>query len=464
MKSILLVNPHLQFQSEFGGRSSLPRSREYLLNMGLLSLATYIQACGHNVNLIDTSMTDYPYKDYVDALYEYHPTVIGISNQSCYSYQATKKFADMARVILPDCKIVVGGLHAGGLAKTLLDEYPSIDIVVVGEGEIAMQDIINGVYNSPCTITPYGRHLIISGTRLLDMNEVPPLDYRLYPSYKKFVPYVEESRGCVAGCVYCTSPVIHKRIRIKPPEELVSDVALLRSLYGNDGFHFYMEANNFGVNHRKVDKLCSMMDGTGISWRTESRCDTFPIHLVDNLVDSGMRVLDIGLESGSHEMLLRMNKTKAPSHYFNRCIDIAEAIAKNDRCLLKLNVMLYYGETRRTIQETRAFIQYLAGIGPIAIGVGPVNMYPGTKMFDPEFDFSWFKGTFWDEVHSYPLNLSNEVSFDDASTICMEIAQEFQTSRTYFEAKRHSQLRYDITYEEFMKESEDVPPALRQLH
>lgn len=217
-----------------------------------------------------------------------------------------------------------------------------------------------------------------------------------------------------------------------------------------------------GVNHKKTAQICSMLSGLDISWRTESRCDTFPTHLLGDLANAGLRVLDIGLESGSPEMLIKMNKTRTPMEYLDSCTKIAEAIAKNGNCLLKLNVMLYYGESMRTIDETRAFIRHLNSICPIAIGIGPVNMYPGTRMYDNTLNFPRFKGTFWERVHSYPIDISDDISYDDASRICMEIAQEFQTSETYFQAKRHSQLRYDITYDEFMKESEDVPPNLRQ--
>lgn len=211
--------------------------------------------------------------------------------------------------------------------------------------------------------------------------------------------------------------------------------------------------------------LAGILAKSDISWRAESRSDTFPIDLLDPLVDAGLRVLDIGLESGSPEMLLRMNKTKSPRPYLDACIKIAEKIAANGKCLLKLNIMLFYGETLASLKETREYLKILSDIGPLSLGIGPVRMEPGSKMFNdeiPEMDLSKFNNTFWGKVHCYPINLSQEISFEDANQICLEIAQEFQTSKTYFEAKRHSQLRYDMTYVEFMKQSEEIPINERQ--
>jgi anaerobic magnesium-protoporphyrin IX monomethyl ester cyclase len=450
---ILLVNPHLEFPPDTSGRSGLYRMKEYLLNAGLLSIATYLKSLNISVLLCDLTTADNPKKYFETLVYNYQPKHIGISNQSCHSYLSTKELARISKSIDYNINIIVGGSHASGIPDTLRRECKDVDFVVIGDGELAAADIIR-----------YG-HPKINGLQPPDLNLIPSPDYTLYPDYHLFVPYVEESRGCIFKCCYCISPKIHRGIRYWNPKTILSSLRSLQELYGREGFHTFVEANNFATNRQKTSTLAKLLLNVGASWRAESRADTFPVDLLDFLVDAGLRVLDIGLESGSPEMLLRMNKTRNPKSYLENCVRIAEKISANSKCLLKLNIMLFYGETLSTLKETHEYIKLLSGICPLSLGIGPVRMEPGSKMFKentPKMDLSEFRDSFWGKTHCYPIDLSPEISFESANRICTEIAQEFQTSKTYFEAKRHSQLPYDMTYEQFMEESSLIPEDERQ--
>lgn len=463
---ILLVNPHLEFPPDTSGRSGHFRSKEYLLNAGLLSIATYLKSIGIDILLCDLTTVDNPKRELEALVRECRPKFVGLSNQSCHSYLSTMECARTIKSIDKDIKIIVGGLHASGIPDVMLRECANIDIVVVGDGELVVADLIKGNDESAYKLMRVdpGRFVVFD-QRYPDLDKLPRLDYTTYPKYQQFVPYVEESRGCTHKCAYCISPTVHRGIRFKSPKIIGADLAALQNLYGPDGFHTFIEANNFAVNSKGTKLLADILSGRNISWRAESRSDTFPIHLLDHLIDAGLRVLDIGLESGSPEILLRMNKTKNPKAYLDACLRIAEKIARNGKCLLKLNIMLYYGESISSVNETREYLRLISNICPLSLGIGPVRMEPGSKLYRDgvqRMDLSLFKNTFWGKVHCYPINLSKEISFEVANQICLEIAQEFQTSETYFEAKRHSQLRYDMTYGEFMKQSEEISTNERQ--
>jgi anaerobic magnesium-protoporphyrin IX monomethyl ester cyclase len=463
---VLLINPHLEFPGDTSGRSNLYRKAEYLLNMGLLSIATYLRNIGISVVLVDLAMEEKPIETLGSLLALHHPRFVGISNQSCYSYLTTIEYANLVKSINPQTSVMVGGLHASGLPEILLRECKSIDTVVVGEGELVLESIVKREASScKMRLQTFNGRSIISRQNVINLDTMPRLDYTMYPNYQEFVPYVEESRGCKGGCAYCISPLVNRGIRIRCPNDIVQDVASLKKLYGSSDFHFFIEANNFAVDHVRTSEMAMLLAGEQISWRVESRVDTFPIHLLDSLVEGGLRVLDIGLESASPEMLLRMNKTRNPKEYLEAGIRLAEIIARNGKCLLKLNIMLFYGESSKTIALTREYLRTISDICPISLGIGPVRMDPGSKMyreFMKNTDPSQFHGTFWGKVHCYPINLSPEISFLDANRICLDLSQEFQTSRTYFEAKRHSQLPYRLTYEKFMEMAKSIPLSERQ--
>jgi len=374
--------------------------------------------------------------------------------------------ANLVKSINPITKVIVGGLHASGIPEVMFAECENIGIIVVGEGELVLADVIRGEsWSEYEKIYMAKGGLILKHQKVVNLDEMSRLDYTLYPKYGDFVPYVEESRGCRGGCSYCISPLVNRgRIRIRCPVGIARDSVSLRKLYGS-GFHFFIEANDFGVNYEKTSMLAKLLAGSDFSWRTEARVDTFPIYLLDSLVDAGLRVLDIGLESASPEILLRMKKTMDPVGYLKAGIRLAKEVAKNEKCLLKLNIMLFYGETTSTINATRNYLRTISSICPISLGIGPVRMDPGSKMyrnFVNGMNLKMFENTFWGKVHCYPADLSREISFQDANRICMEISQEFQTSKTYYEAKRHSQLPYNMTYEKFMEMSNSIPKSERQ--
>jgi len=463
---ILLVNPHLEFPSDTSGRSGLLRSKEYLLNMGLLSISTYLNVQGIDAYIIDLNASENPSRDLEKYIVQHNPEYVGISNQSCHSYLSTKEYAKIIKEVSRKTKVAVGGLHASGIPAELLNESDDVDYVFVGEGELALVDLIQGTDSSGFVkkrVSDNG--FIISGHKYPEINLLPRLDYTQYPDYQEFVPYVEESRGCVSKCDYCISPSIYKAIRSKDPPIIIEDIRLLHELYGDEDFHFFLEANNFGVNHRKTEELAESLAGANHSWRTESRVDTFPIHILHKLIDGGLRVLDVGLESGSPEMLQRMHKTNDPSGYLKAGLRLAEEVARSGDCLLKLNIMLYYGETLSTVQETWEYLRKISSITPLAIGIGPVRMDPGSKNYEQFVNTGkshFFDNSFWGKTHCYPVDLSPEISFEEGNNISKELAQEFQTSRTYYKSKRHSQLPYNMTYEEFMKQADSIPPNERQ--
>lgn len=436
---VLLINPHLEFPSDTSGRSSLYRKTEYLLNMGILSVATYLKSIGLSIELYDFTMIANTSGKLRKLIIENRPKFVGISNQSCHSYLSTIRYAKIIKEIDNSIKVVVGGLHASGIPDILLKACKEIDFVVVGEGELVMADLFGETNISGYKkIKVNSNQFILYDQGVASFDIMPRLDYTLYPNFKLFVPYVEESRGCNRKCTYCISPLVNRGIRIRNPEDIIKDIVVLKNIYGSRGFHFFIEANNFAVNHKKTAELAVALRGSDFSWRVESRVDTFPIHLMDSLSDAGLRVLDIGLESASPEMLLRMNKTKNPKKYLQAGINLAEEIARNGKCLLKLNIMLFYGETAATINTTREYLKTISSICPISIAIGPVRMDPGSEMYrnlTRSADLSIFENTFWGKVHCYPVDLSREISFSDANKICVEISQEFQTSEAYFEAK-----------------------------
>lgn len=95
-----------------------------------------------------------------------------------------------------------------------------------------------------------------------------------------------------------------------------------------------------------------------------------------------MKVIDLGLESASLLQLERMQKADKPQRYLDAASKLLETCASHG-IWVKVNVLLYGGETAQTLDETQRWLdahaQYLKGVS-----VGPVVVY-GPPSHSEEF-------------------------------------------------------------------------------
>ena len=469
MSKLLLVNPRITFPSSIGGRNRRLRSKEKLLNLGLLSIASHAADSGLDVSILDLNDSASWITDLTPHLLQFIPDVVGLSCQSCYGFLNMLDCASLIKNVLPMAVVIAGGQHAGPLGTDLLREAPGIDIVVLGEGERAVLEIaqrVKGLRGRP----PRG---CIDSKLFVDLDKGASLKYELYPNHRTFVPYVEESRGCTHSCSFCTSPFMHgQRIRQRSAKRIIEEISGVMNCYGCDKLYFFMEGNNFASDRTNAKDLAINLIpfGDRLSWRAESRVDSFPIDILDLFIDGGLRVLDLGLESGAPEVLSSMRKTDNPKTYLKQCVRIAERIAKDQRAILKVNIVLYMDETTKTIRETDSFLSLLASIGRLGISASPVMIDPGTQLHTnlgfskSELEMIFGSDSFWTKVHSYPLPLSSALSFDEANKECLRLMQKYQDLETYFEVRRHAELAFGCTFEDFREEIKDIPQHENPWH
>ena len=104
---------------------------------------------------------------------------------------------------------------------------------------------------------------MIPPSRSLDMvRYMPPLrnilDPALYSRINSYVPAmgVETKRGCPFRCAYCVYPQLQgKRLRCRPPFEVVNEIEFLHREYGIARIHFTDPIANFPRGH--LEDICS---------------------------------------------------------------------------------------------------------------------------------------------------------------------------------------------------------------
>lgn len=215
--------------------------------------------------------------------------------------------------IHPECTVCLAGPQASIVAKETLENYPLIDFVAIGEGELTIEGILQGVKTkdySECKGIAYRENgnVIVSPNEDLiqNLDELPLLDYKLL----NFVPHdiisIEVGRGCPYSCTFCTTNDFWKRkYRIKSPQRIFSELSYLYYEFGIKKFGF--EHDLFLINKRSVVELCNLIKESDlkIRWGCSSRLDCIDEELISIMAEAGCYSIFFGIETGS----LAMQKT-----------------------------------------------------------------------------------------------------------------------------------------------------------
>ncbi|MDP7423042.1 MAG: radical SAM protein, partial [bacterium] len=203
-------------------------------------------------------------------------------------------------------KIIVGGPHTA-VAPQTIPEF--VDHIVLGEGEQAIQDILDGTTSDR----------IIRHPRLEDLDSLPfqPWDIFTALPYDFTCPWMDiqpvftmnTSRGCMYTCNFCSASVIWERkYTCFSDERIIAEIEYLIREHQAKGIYF--REDHFTLSNKRTQQFCqSLLDKSiSISWACETRVDNLDEELIELMSKSGCRALYLGVESGSQRMLDVMKK------------------------------------------------------------------------------------------------------------------------------------------------------------
>jgi len=163
---------------------------------------------------------------------------------------------------------------------------------------------------------------------------------------------VEERRGCVFRCAFCSYHTLNKH-RQKSPARIVEELKNLKKLG-------YKKVNFTGAEFIAPPKKCRetlkliIEAGLGFDILASARIDLLSKHpaIIDLMVEAGFTKIYFGVESGDQTILKNMNKR------FNlkNVSDVIERLKKNNIDVWASFIFGFPGETDETVQNTIKFI------------------------------------------------------------------------------------------------------------
>ena len=225
----------------------------------------------------------------------------------------------------PHLPIVWGGYFPSLYPAAVLNA-PYVDWAVRGAGDQTFPELLEVLdgRRDPKTVAGLafrersGAHWIGRERSWVGPDELPsppyhkiPVDDYLQPTYlgRRSGVY-QASIGCPYGCKFCgVISVYGSREKLQAPERTARDLAFLARNHGMDSLHFY--DNNFFVKEDHAVELCERITPLDLAWWCEARIDAllrFGDSTWSALRRAGLKMVFLGAESGSDEVLARMNK------------------------------------------------------------------------------------------------------------------------------------------------------------
>ena len=433
------------------------------INFGLLSIGSYLKSIGYDIEILDfrSSSIEENINNIRKRIEIIKPKIIGLSCISGFSFPNLLKISNSIKSSYPNILIIAGGKdHVGLFAGELLEECKDIDIVVTGEGEettnLILKSINKGKSLHGIPNIYFREKDSIKSTDTDNKINLPILsayDYELYPNLKTFAPSIEISRGCPYNCNFCVSS--RTKVRKKPIEIITREIKSLCEYYNDENLKIYFETPNMLFTKNEIDELIKFRKKANLnfSYRAETRVEYLKSHSLEDLVESGLKVVDLGLESGSAKILRRMNKTNRADIYLKSAEKILEK-AFSLNLLIKLNILFYIGESKNTIEETLSFIDrnkhYIRSISAYPlIGFHCPNF--GDKFYKTlsEFGGSTVKNSDWEKRKMFPINSSTEFSYNKLKEISRLLVKGYQSETDFFHQKQYGYFSPQISYKDF---------------
>jgi radical SAM superfamily enzyme YgiQ (UPF0313 family) len=295
---------------------------------GLLAVAACIPRDRYEVILTDENIEAIDFDVAAD--------LVGISAMTAYVNRGYE-IADLFRA--NGVPVVMGGVHPSFMPDEALQHC---DAVVIGEAELVMPKLLDDLESGSMR----GRY---RASALHSMAGLPMPRYDLLKK-NRYVnrTFVQTSRGCHQGCVFCAEPLMNGlKFRYRPVDEVIAEMETCgaRTISIND-------ADFFGTPERPKEVMRALK-GRGLTWQAGV---TSKLAQDDSMLElaaeSGCTMLSIGFESISRETLKSVHKHVNRPESFASLVEKAHA---HGIMVFGLFMFGFDGDGPSTFDDTVAF-------------------------------------------------------------------------------------------------------------
>lgn len=453
---VLLVNPA-------GPPSKYKRNK--LINytaipLGLAYIGGVLEK-NHKVKVLDAAVFDLDQNQVKILFKRYSPDVIAIQSFTPY-FNYAAQYAKLAKEVLPNVKILLGGHHVTFLPKQSLQLAPEVDFIIRGEGDYTVNNVVNALEtNEPNFSEIKGISYRENGTirnnpdapLIENLDEIPWPARHFFPNqaYHFFGSNLKgtsmvSSRGCNQNCQFCSiTKFYHHRWRKRSAKDVINEMSYINDKYKATIIGFMDDC--FALEKRRVHEMCNEMHAQGlvgkVCWGSALRVETLNFEILKKMRKAGCAMLFFGVESGDQAILDNVHKGIT----IRKVEDIFKYAKK-----LGLNTIasLAFGFPGDTFENCLKTIHWVrTKLRPSFVVWAAATPYPGTPFFDEALEKGWIKEipTDWSEYTMIdPVLELTDLSREDVKNLIkyayksMHMNPRYLISRFLYEVRQGVEL------------------------
>lgn len=423
-------------------------------SLGLLHLAAQVRQDGYLPTIIESDIENLDTHQVARRIIADKPKYVGITLFTVAVWRA----AEIARLVkssLPNTTILVGGPHISSMGSETMRRFTEFDIAVVNEGETVLSELlpildsgnkpnlVNGIiYRLDGEVITTPKSPIIK-----ELDELPMPAWDLLPNFPHaYLPAIYDypqgpvatiaaSRGCPFLCKFCDTSTFGARVRAYSPLTVFNMMKHLNQTYGIR--HIMFVDDLFLASRVRTEKLCELIlqENFKMTWSCTARVDTVKPKVLERMKKAGCWEISFGLETGSNELLQKMEKA-ARVEASEQAVNWTHNAAIRCKGLFMLG---YPGESQKTIAITKKFVRR---IPMTTMNLSKFTPYPGSPIYKEIY------GTKILDDHWKRMNGMNFVWAPEGMTVT-ELDREYQKILIEFYKRRriiHKYVDMSIRY------------------
>ena len=350
-----------------------------LLNLGYL--AAVLEQKGVDVRVIDAQFESLGLAKTVERARKAGAKMFAITAMTHEIHRA-HEVAEAIKEVVPGAVVIVGGPHPTALPVRTMEEFPSFDYLIVGEGELTLAKLVEGLENKADISTIHGLVYRKDGkvveneprTWIKDLDTIPFPAWHLYPRSDEYPVFT--SRGCPYRCYFCMR-ILGSHVRFRSVENVMEELTYVYENFKPSKITFYDET--FTVNEKRTRELMEAIIKSGlhrkIKWYIQTRVDLVDYSLFRKMKEAGCHGIGFGIESGSDSILKEVGKKITTEQ-------AREAVRQAKKAGVETSGYFIIGHPNETKEDILNTIDFAAKLNTTQVAIGIMVPYPGTDIYD----------------------------------------------------------------------------------
>ncbi|HNX28707.1 MAG TPA: DUF4080 domain-containing protein [Syntrophomonadaceae bacterium] len=378
-------------------------------SLSLAYLKAYCQNDFKDIYIREYTINE-PVAKILSDIYSVQPDVLCFS---CYIWniESIKILCADIKQVLPAVKIIAGGPEVSYDAEHFLNENPTVNYVIRGEGEVTLHELLHCLHQqvSPeqtAGLTYRHKSMIIANRDrpLIDnLDKIPfPYENNLEP-YNNRIIYYETSRGCPFNCSYCLSSTT-KGVRFFTLERVKRDLKYLLDLRVPE---IKFVDRTFNCNEKRAQKIMEYIIANNHStkFHFEIEVTLLSQEMLQFLhkVPVGMFDFEIGIQSTCRQTIAAVNR----NHDWHKQRDNIAYLIEN--CSIHIHLDLIAGLPYEDYERFKISFNNVCDLKPDVIQLGFLKLLKGSAIRDQSREY----GYIFEQKPPYQVLGNNYITYEE---------------------------------------------------